>query len=144
MVLFRRQRHPKAVVHRCSIKKVFRKISETSVERLVIGILFHQVAGLEPGPPKQNNFQREDELKGGGGGWEGRGLIKIKTVVSNLPILVSPRGTTMVFTGEKFLKIRVLDWLKLAPNHPSFFKIFSNFVHFCLSFQIFCPFCSFF
>ena len=31
----------------------------------------------------------------------------------------------------------------MACNHLPFFKIFSNFVHFCTKFQIFCPFCSF-
>ena len=36
-VLFQRKRHP--------IKKLFRKISQTSLERL--GVLFDQVAGLE-------------------------------------------------------------------------------------------------
>ena len=28
-------------------------------------------------------------------------------------------------------------------NHLPFFKVFSNFVHFCPNFQIFCPFCPF-
>ena len=46
-VLFQRERHPKAVVHRCSIKKLFRKLLQTSLERLVIGVLFYQVADLE-------------------------------------------------------------------------------------------------
>ena len=32
----------------------------------------------------------------------------------------------------------------VARNHLSFFKIFSNLVHFCLNFQIFCPFLTFF
>ena len=31
--------------------------------------------------------------------------MKIKSVVSNLLILVSPGGTTIVYTGEKILKI---------------------------------------
>ena len=30
--------------------------------------------------------------------------------------------------------------VKIACNHLPFFKIFSNFVHFCPNFQIFCPF----
>ena len=37
-VLFQRKKHPKAVVHRCSTKKLFRKIS---LERLIIGVLFY-------------------------------------------------------------------------------------------------------
>ena len=36
--LFQRKRHSRAV-HRCSIKKLFRKISQTSLERMVIGFL---------------------------------------------------------------------------------------------------------
>ena len=32
----------------------------------------------------------------------------------------------------------------VARNHLFFFKIFSNLVHFCLNFQIFCPFLTFF
>ena len=32
----------------------------------------------------------------------------------------------------------------LASNHLPFFKIFSNFVHFCSNFQIFCPFLTLF
>ena len=32
----------------------------------------------------------------------------------------------------------------IARNHLLFFKIFSNFVHFCPNFQIFCPFLTFF
>ena len=32
----------------------------------------------------------------------------------------------------------------IARNHLPFFKIFSNFVHFCPNFQIFCPFLNFF
>ena len=31
----------------------------------------------------------------------------------------------------------------IAHNHLPFFKIFSNFVHFCPNFQIFCPFSTF-
>ena len=131
-VLFWRKRHPKAVAHRCSIKKVFQKILETSVEHLVIGIFFYQVAGLQPGPPNQSNFQREE-------GWRDK---KVKRVVSDLPILVSFRGTTMVF--REIFEIRVLDWLNLARNHLPFFKIFSNFLYFCPNFQIFCPFLTFF
>ena len=38
-VLFQRKRHP--------IKKLFPKISQTSLECLLIGVLFDQVAGLE-------------------------------------------------------------------------------------------------
>ena len=34
-------------VHRCSIKKLLRKISQTSLEHMVIGVLFHQVAGIQ-------------------------------------------------------------------------------------------------
>ena len=32
----------------------------------------------------------------------------------------------------------------IARSHLPFFKIFSNFVHFCPNFQIFCPFLTFF
>ena len=46
-VLFQHKRHPKAVVHMCSIKKLFRKISQTSLELLVIRVLFYKVSGLE-------------------------------------------------------------------------------------------------
>ena len=38
-VLFRRERHP--------IKQLFRKILQTSLERLLVGVLFDQVPGLE-------------------------------------------------------------------------------------------------
>ena len=44
--LFQRQRHSR-VVHRCSIKRLFRKISQTSLEHMVIGVLFYQVAGIQ-------------------------------------------------------------------------------------------------
>ena len=44
--LFQRQRHSR-VVHRCSIKRLFRKISQTSLEDMVIGVLFYQVAGIQ-------------------------------------------------------------------------------------------------
>ena len=44
--LFQRKRHPRAV-HGCSIKKLFRKISQTSLEHVVIGALFYQVAGIQ-------------------------------------------------------------------------------------------------
>ena len=43
--LFQRQRHSRAV-HRCS-SKLFRKISQTSPEHMVIGVLFYQVAGMQ-------------------------------------------------------------------------------------------------
>ena len=47
--LFQRKRHPKAfrVVHRCSIKKLLPNILQTSLEGLLIGVLFYQAAGLE-------------------------------------------------------------------------------------------------
>ena len=32
----------------------------------------------------------------------------------------------------------------IVRNHLPFFKVFSNFVHFCPTFQIFCPFLTFF
>ena len=44
--LFQRQRHSR-VVHRCSIKRLFRNISQTSLEHMVIGVLFYQVAGIQ-------------------------------------------------------------------------------------------------
>ena len=44
--LFQRQRHSGAV-HRCFIKKLFWKISQTSPEHMVIGVLFYQVAGIQ-------------------------------------------------------------------------------------------------
>ena len=44
--LFQRKRHSRAV-HRCSIKKLFRKISQTSLEHMVIGVLFYEVAGIQ-------------------------------------------------------------------------------------------------
>ena len=44
--LLQRKRHSRAV-HRCSIKKLFRKISQTSLEHMVIGVLFYQVAGIQ-------------------------------------------------------------------------------------------------
>ena len=44
--LFQRKRHLRAV-HRCSIKKLLRKISQTSLEHMVNGVLFHQVAGIQ-------------------------------------------------------------------------------------------------
>ena len=43
--LFQRQRHSRAV-HRCS-SKLFRKISQTSPEHMVIGVLFYQFAGIQ-------------------------------------------------------------------------------------------------
>ena len=46
-VLFQLKRRPRSVVHSCSIKKLFQKISQTLQERLVIGVAFYQVAGLE-------------------------------------------------------------------------------------------------
>ena len=44
--LFQRKRHLGAV-HRCSIKKLFRKISQASLEHMIIGVLFYQVAGIQ-------------------------------------------------------------------------------------------------
>ena len=44
--LFQRQRHSRAV-HRCFIKKLFWKISQTSPEHMVIGVLFYQFAGIQ-------------------------------------------------------------------------------------------------
>ena len=65
-----------------------------------------------------------------------------------------------VFTGGHFWIGKVPCWLFLfcsfrtfsssllhviiAHNHLPFFKIFSNFAHFCPNFQIFCPFLTFF
>ena len=46
--LFQRQRHSR-VVYRCSIKRLFRKISQTSLQHIVIGVLFYQVAGIQLG-----------------------------------------------------------------------------------------------
>ena len=46
-VLFQRKWHSKAAAQRCSIKNLFRKISKTSKEHVVIVVLFYQVAGLE-------------------------------------------------------------------------------------------------
>ena len=45
-VLFQRKRHSRAV-RRYSIKKLFRKISQTSLEHMVIGVLFYQFAGIQ-------------------------------------------------------------------------------------------------
>ena len=39
---------------------------------------------------------------------------------------------------------RSLTWAIIARNHLPFFKMFSNFVHFCPNFQIFCLFLPFF
>ena len=44
--LFQRKRHSR-VVHRCAIKKLFLKISQTSLETMVIRVLFYQVAGIQ-------------------------------------------------------------------------------------------------
>ena len=44
--LFQRRRHSRAV-HRCFIKKLFWKISQTSPEHMVIGVLFYQFAGIQ-------------------------------------------------------------------------------------------------
>ena len=44
--LFQRERYSRAV-HRCSVKKLFRNISQTSLEHMVIRALFYQVAGMQ-------------------------------------------------------------------------------------------------
>ena len=44
--LFQRKIHSRAV-DRCSIKKLFWKIFQTSLEHMVIGVLFYQVAGIQ-------------------------------------------------------------------------------------------------
>ena len=44
--LFQPKRHSRAV-HRCSLKKLFRKILQTSLEHMVIGVFFCQVAGMQ-------------------------------------------------------------------------------------------------
>ena len=43
---FQRKRHSRAV-HRSSIKKLFRKISQTSLGHMVIGVLLYQVTGIQ-------------------------------------------------------------------------------------------------
>ena len=117
---------------------MFQKILETSVERLVMGIFFYQVAGLQPGPPNQNNFQREE-------GWRDK---KVKRVVSDLPILVSLRGTTMVF--REIFENSSPRLTKIGTQSPA---LFQNIFRFCtfLSkfsnlpfFDIFLPFFAFF
>ena len=45
-VLIQLKRHSRAV-HRCSIKKLFWKISQTSLEHMVFGALFYQNAGIQ-------------------------------------------------------------------------------------------------
>ena len=44
--LFQPKRHLRAV-YRCSIKKLFRKISQASLEHMFIGVLFYKVAGIQ-------------------------------------------------------------------------------------------------
>ena len=46
--LFQPKRYLRAV-YRCSIKKLFRKISQASLEHMFIGVLFYQVAGIQLG-----------------------------------------------------------------------------------------------
>ena len=41
--LFQRKRHLRAV-RRCSIKKLYQKVSQTSLEHMVVGVLFYQFA----------------------------------------------------------------------------------------------------
>ena len=56
------------------------------------------------------------------------------------------RNCITVLKSGLFLAVYLM-WLSHAINHLTFFKMFSNFVHFCpffTFFNIFCPFLSFF
>ena len=46
-VLFQLIRQSRTVVHRCSIKNLSQKFSQTSEEHIVLGVLFYQIAVLD-------------------------------------------------------------------------------------------------
>ena len=59
-------------------------------------------------------------------------ILSCSIVTNNCWMENNPDGKS-TFSSSLFRAI-------VAPNHLAFFKILSNLVHFCLNFQIFCPF----
>ena len=75
-------------------------------------------------------------------------FFPVSIVKRTPPVAASQQS---IVSGEVWFSIHVSTWAYsrllrtiIARNGLPFLKIFSNFVHFCPNFQIFCPFLPFF
>ena len=63
----------------------------------------------------------------------------LRLIIFFLPFKIWPTNLTYYFSVSRACSISLLRAI-ITRNHLPFFKIFSNFVHFCPNLQTFCPF----